>query len=403
LGQAYQSGSVGASGGTPSGGQPSGGQPSGGQPSGGQPYGGPVGGAPYGRLYPRPNYGNVGGRRAFLARLVSASGWFAFQASATRRLRGTDWLSVAHYNRWAPWTLLLPSLFLALGLGLLGLFVTGRLGSTAPIAASIDYVYQNGAPSDPDGMPQNWVTVGGRVGSWSADAGDSHHPSHRIYLLMDPDSGNAIVVKSSKPLGEAGTRVEVTGMLVSTGGIGISPERDLVHQAAQANPSVHVADHLLDATMGAPISGPVLATPLLLLLGLFFLPGIPAGYLVFIRDRQNPPSSLDVPTEDAAIHLSGLVVDSRGKLVRLREIPGRISQGYYGLLTGPVSVFSDAAPPVVFEVGETPDVRTGFVYPWRGPRPAIRLEVAGRRIVLSFGSIADRDKWANLLLGAQGG
>jgi hypothetical protein len=383
LGQAYQSGNAGGA-------------------SYGRGSGGP-GGDPYGPWpYRRPNYGNVGKTRATIARLLSASGWFAFQASVTRRSSGTGQLSIVHYNRWSPWSLLLPSVCLALGLGMFAALMTG-LANPTPRSTSIDYVYENGAPSDPDEMPQDWVTISGLVGTWSGDAGDSMHPDDRIYLLTDPGSGYGIVVKSSQPLGEAGTTVEVTGMLVSTGGIGISPERDLVDQAARANPSAHLADHLLDATQSAPLSISLLAFPLVLLLGLFFLAGVPTSHIVFIGDRQNPPSSpQDVPVEDAPVHLSGLVVDSRGKLVRLREIPSRLSQVYYGLLTGPVSVLAEALPSVEFELGTATDARTGWVYPWSGPRPAIRVRAGGHDIVLSFDSIACRDKWANLILGAQG-
>jgi hypothetical protein len=464
LGQAYQSGSAGASGGSggapgeepygeqpyggsgaqpyggqpsgaqPYGGQPSGAQPYGGQPSGAQPYGGqPSGGAPNGGppgtgpssgpyagppgtgpyagppgrwlygawRYPRPNSGNVGGNRAFFARLLSASGWFAFQASPTRR-RGSDGrFSIIHYNRRPLRTLALPLGCLALGLAMLASLMTGATNAS-PTSTSVDSVYRNGPPTDSDDMPLNWVTLSGQVGSWSADASGPMHESDRIYLLLDPGSGSGIVVKSARSLGEAGTTVEVAGMLVSIGGI--SEEDDFVDQAIRANPSVPVAHYVLDATQGAPFSGSILAFPLVLLLGLFFLIGVPTSYVVFIADRQNPPSSpQEVPGEDTPVHLSGLMVDGRGKLVRLREVTGRLSQGYYGLLTGPVTAFAEALPAVEFELGTATDARTGWVYPWSGPRPAFRVKAGGHDVVLSFDSTTERDKWASLILGAQGG
>jgi len=379
----------------------SGQQPSGQQPSGQPPSGVWLGGRWFGpRQRSQPNYSNVGRWRATFNRVVSASGWFAFLATRTWRRRSDGQVVLAHYNRWSLRTLVLPFLCLALGVGLLAALITGRL-DPAPTITSIEDVYHNGVPVDSDDRSQYWVTLSGEVGSWSADAQNEMHPENRIYLLTDPASETGIVVEASEPLGEPGANVEVRGTL-QPAGFGVSHEQ--IDKAGQANPSVHLTGYLLDATSGAPVSFPLGASSvMLILLGLFFLIGVPTAYIVFSADRQNrPPSVQGVPNEDAAVRLSGLVVDSRGKLVRLREVSSRISHGYYGLLTGPISVTASDLPPVEFELGEGTHARTGWVYPWRGPRPALQVTAGGHDIVLSFDSIDERNKWANLVLGAEG-
>jgi hypothetical protein len=407
LRQPDQSGNGWPPGGQPPSPWPPGGQPPGGQPpspwppSGQQPGGVWSGGRWFGpRQRSQPNYGNVGRWRATFNRVVSASGWFAFLATRTWRRRSDGQVVVAHYNRWSLRTLVLPFLCLALGVGLLAALITGRL-DPAPTITSIEDVYHNGAPVDSDDRPQYWVTLSGEVGSWSADAQNEMHPENRIYLLTDPAGETGIVVEASEPLGEPGANVEVRGTL-QPAGFGVSHEQ--IDKAGQANPSVHLTGYLLDATSGAPVSFPLgAASVMLVLLGLFFLIGVPTRYIVFSADRQNrPPSVQDVPSEDAAVRLSGLVVDSRGKLVRLREVSSRISHGYYGLLTGPISVTASDLPPVEFELGEGTHARTGWVYPWRGPQPALQVTAGGHDIVLSFDSIDERNKWANLVLGAEG-
>lgn len=170
-------------------------------------------------------------------------------------------------------------------------------------------------------------------------------------------------------------------------------------------------DYLNDPANSGSTIGP--ATPVLLLIGvpltligIFLLLGVPWRSMVFIGDRREAQAVAVAvaayPSEARTIVLEGFVTGPRKKLVHVRWMGGRATLGDFETHAGPVTVFNDnpgyrKMALVQFDPHEATDLRTGYIYPFRGPLPAIRFRLRGHAMSWAFESLPQRDEWAHLL------
>ncbi|HEY5487020.1 MAG TPA: hypothetical protein VIK06_05170 [Candidatus Limnocylindrales bacterium] len=134
----------------------------------------------------------------------------------------------------------------------------------------------------------------------------------------------------------------------------------------------------------------------LLLLATWILAGTLAGYLVFIESGPGRPAAgAAYPEHDADVRVSGITDGFLNRTVRIRESRGSIKLADYAdnSAAGEIVIDCDLVPTIRFDPGFVVTVRTGSVFPWDGPRPAVRLDFEETRLTLSFSDLATRDSW----------
>ena len=183
------------------------------------------------------------------------------------------------------------------------------------------------------------------------------------------------------------------------------------------------ARYILDENM-APGSAPLAFVVALALVGVAttILVGLAGGYLIYRRSTSPlpaPATSVE-PGERIALRITGLVRTQGSGTEHLREAPGdliRFALGRRVVVDPDVEAPDDGdGPPastliverrekpqgVAVGLGELRRLSAGEVMTFRAPRPALRLVAGSGPLLLSFDTVAERDRAAAELLDESG-
>jgi hypothetical protein len=331
---------------------------------------------------------DVGILRDFLARFISLGGDVAYKFSRNKKGRSSP------ARRWP-----IDQVLGAMLLGLVGLTcLDGGLGGLAnpePLNVTLDQISHNAVSGG-----HQWVTVSGYVQTESLETG-GRSPTH-VWLIADSTGTNGLLIESRDPIGDAGTMVTITGMLHGSDFIAsLFNPGPWVDWAKSKYPSMNVAYTDMNAGDG-PAPTALLPIGVVLLLTVpWLLAGTFVGYVVFIGSRPYQSTQVSYPDQGAQVRVSGVTTSDKGKVVRLREAPGYLSfrdRADFAAGTGPIGISCGGLVPMIdIDTTAVVEAEPGSVFPWHGPRPAVRLTHGNMPLVISFDDVRSRDRWLRVL------
>jgi hypothetical protein len=153
------------------------------------------------------------------------------------------------------------------------------------------------------------------------------------------------------------------------------------------------------ATAGARPWDPAMGAVLLFGLAAWLVAGIAFNYVVFLASPiEHTVAASTASDEVAKVHVSGLAVGEWARWTMLREATADLQFPHVGEPSsgGPIVVCPARVPRIEINPAAIRQARSGTVYPWTGPRPAIRLDYGKRSLVVSFDDVRTRDSWQSI-------